>query len=116
MTADRELPLPPGRSGLPFLGELPLMLRDAYGFVEERAVRLGPIFRTRILGRPTAVITGADASGEFIDSAHVQRKGAMVPHIQELFGGNALPTLDGEEHLERKRAVLAGFTRDALTA
>jgi cytochrome P450 len=108
--------LPPGKTGLPFLGETLAFLKNGFGFVEERAGKLGPIFRTRILGRETAVISGADASGEFIDPAHVQRSGAMVPHIQELFGGDALPTLDGERHLERKRAVLAGFTRDALTA
>jgi cytochrome P450 len=40
----------------------------------------------------------------------------MLPHIQALFGGRALPVLDGEEHRERKAFVMAAFTRDALTS
>jgi cytochrome P450 len=115
MSADRELPLPPGRSGPPLLGELPLMLRDAYGFVEERAQKHGPIFRTRILGRPTAVITGADANGRFIDEDDIQRAHAMPAHVESLFGGpGVLPLLDGEAHRARKRVIMAAFTREAI--
>ena len=107
--------LPPGSSGIPVLGETLTFLKNGFAFVEERVQKLGPVFRTRILGRPTVVIVGPDASGEFINDAHVQRAGAMPPHIQTLFGGQALPILDGEQHLERKRFVLAAFTREALT-
>jgi cytochrome P450 len=62
------------------------------------------------------VIVGPTASGEFINSEHVQRGGAMPPHIQTLFGGRCLPVLDGAEHLERKRFVLAAFTEEALAS
>lgn len=109
-------PLPEGRSGLPLLGETLVFLKNGFGFVEERTRRFGPIFRTRLLGREAAVIVGPDASGEFINDRHVQREGAMPPHIQELFGGRALPILDGAEHLERKHFVLAAFGRDALVS
>jgi cytochrome P450 len=109
-------PLPAGKSGLPLLGETLTFIRNGFGFVEERARRYGPIFRTRILGRDTAIIVGPDASGEFINTRHVQREGAMLPHIQELFGGRALPVLDGEEHSERKHFVLAAFGRDAVAS
>jgi cytochrome P450 len=111
-----EAPLPPGRRGLPFLGEITKFLADGFGFVEERTRRLGPVFKTRILGRPTAVIVGPDAAGRFIDESHVQREGAMLPHIQTLFGGRSLPVLDGEEHRERKAFVMSAFTREALAA
>jgi cytochrome P450 len=106
--------LPPGTTGVPFLGEVTELLKDGFGFVEGRAERLGPIFKTKILGRPTAVIVGPDASGQFIDESKVQREGGMLPHIQALFGGRALPVLDGEEHRERKAFVMSAFTRDAL--
>lgn len=106
--------LPPGRTGLPFLGEVSDLLKDGFGFVEGRTERLGSVFKTKILGRPTAVIVGPDASGQFIDESKIQREGGMLPHIQALFGGRALPVLDGEEHRERKAFVMAAFTRDAL--
>jgi len=109
-------PLPPGRPGLPLLGRTLAFLKNGFGFVEEGTRRFGPIFRTRILGRETAVIVGPDASGEFIEPRDVQREGAMVPHVQELMGGRALPVLDGPEHFERKHFVLAAFSRDALVS
>jgi len=109
-----KLPLPPGKSGLPYLGELPEILKDGFGFVEERARRYGSVFRTKILGQPTAVITGPDASAKFIDENDIQRAGAMPAHVQTLFGGRALPVLDGAEHHERKAFIMAAFTHDAL--
>lgn len=109
-----QVSVPPGNPGLPLLGETLAFLKDGFNFVEERARRFGPIFRTRILGRETAVIVGPEASGKFIDPRDVQRKDAMVPHVQELMGGHALPVLDGPEHFERKHFVLAAFSRDAL--
>jgi cytochrome P450 len=38
----------------------------------------------------------------------------MPPHIEALFGGRALPLLDGQEHRDRKRLVMAAFTEEAL--
>jgi cytochrome P450 len=109
-------PLPPGSNGLPLLGETLRFLRDGFGFVEERARRHGPIFRTHILGRPTAVITGPDATALFIDARKVQREGAMPANIQLLFGGRALPVLDGDVHRERKHFIMAAFSHDAITS
>ncbi|HXU60388.1 MAG TPA: cytochrome P450, partial [Polyangia bacterium] len=79
-------PLPPGTTGLPYLGEVNTFLADGFAFVEERVRKYGPVFKTKILGRPTAVIVGPDAAGQFIDETKVQRSGAMLPHVQTLFG------------------------------
>jgi len=112
-----ELPLPPGRTGLPLLGEAPRLMKDAYGFVEAGARRYGPIFRTSFLGKPTAIITGPDANGKFIDAEDVQRAGAMPPHVEALFGGNdLLPLLDGEPHRLRKHFIMAAFSHEALAS
>ncbi len=119
MSADvdlAKLSLPPGTTGLPYFGEMSQLLRDGFGFVEERTKKYGPVFRTKILGRPTAVISGPDASEAFIDQAHIQRAGAMPAHIQTLFGGSSLPVLDGAEHVERKAFVMSAFTHEALAS
>ncbi len=60
------------------------------------------------------MITGPDATALFIDSRKVQREDAMPSHIQALFGGHALPVLDGDVHRERKHFIMAGFTREAI--
>lgn len=109
-------PLPPGKTGAPYLGEVTKFLADGFAFVEERVRKYGPVFKTKILGRSTAVIVGPDAAGQFIDQSKIQRSGAMLPHVQTLFGGHSLPVLDGDEHRERKAFVMAAFTREALAA
>jgi cytochrome P450 len=109
-------PLPPGDTGLPVLGETLTLLKDGFAFVEAGARKHGPIFKTRLFGRDTAVITGPEASALFIDATRVQRTGAMPPHIETLFAGRSLPLLDGEEHRDRKHFVMAGFSREALAS
>ena len=109
--------LPPGGGlGLPIIGETGKLLKNGFAFVEAGARKHGPIFQASLFGRPTAVITGPDASGLFIDPSRVQRSGSMPPHIQTLFAGRSLPLLDGEEHRDRKRLVMAAFTREALAS
>jgi cytochrome P450 len=112
--SESEAPLPPGRDGPPLLGETLVLLRDPFGFVERRAQKFGPVFRTRVLGRPTAVITGPDATAKFIDGDDVQRAGAMPANIQTLFGGRTLPVLDGDAHRTRKQTIMAAFALDAV--
>ena len=102
--------------GLPLLGETLGALKNGFAFVEAGARRHGPIFKTNLFGRKTAVITGPEATALFIDSSRVQRAGAMPPHIQTLFAGASLPLLDGQEHRDRKSLVMAGFTREALAS
>ena len=109
-------PLPPGRNGIPLLGETLAFAKNPFRFIEERLTAYGRIFRSNVLGRKTVVVAGADAAGRFIDPSIVMREGSMPPHVQELFGGRSLPLLDGEVHAERKRTVLQAFTREALAA
>ncbi|HEV2719463.1 MAG TPA: cytochrome P450, partial [Thermoanaerobaculia bacterium] len=109
-------PLPPGRGGLPLLGETLAFAKNPFRFVEERLAAHGRIFRTRVLGRNTAVLAGPEAAARFIDGSVVMREGSMPPHVQELFGGRSLPLLDGDVHAARKRVVLQAFTREALAA
>lgn len=108
--------LPPGSEGFPLVGETLSFAKNPFGFIDDRLATHGRIFRSRILGRKTVVLAGADAAGLFIDAGIVMREGAMPPHVQELFGGRSLPLLDGEVHAARKRAVLQGFSREALAS
>jgi cytochrome P450 len=109
--------LPPGRDGLPLLGETLDFAKNPFGFIQKRlSANGGRVFRSHVLGRKTAVIAGADAAGRFIDSSTVMREGSMPPHVQELFGGRSLPLLDGEVHAARKLEVLKAFSREALAS
>src|SRR6266545_1498875 len=109
-------PLPPGRGGIPLLGETLAFAKNPFRFIEERLAAHGRVFRTNVLGRKTVVVAGPEAAGRFIDGSVVMREGSMPPHVQELFGGRSLPLLDGEVHAARKSIVLQAFTRGAMAA
>jgi cytochrome P450 len=109
-----ELPLPPGKTGLPLIGQTLTFLKDGLGFVDRGIAAHGPIFKTSLLGRKAAVICGPDATQLFNDDARVMRQGGMPANIETLFAGRVLPVLDGDAHRERKHFVLAAFQAEAL--
>src|SRR5712671_1251183 len=111
-----ETPLPPGNDGLPLVGETLTFAKNPFRFIEERLAVHGRIFRSNVLGRKTAVVAGPEAAAHFIDPALIMREGAMPPHVQELFGGRSLPSLDGEVHSTRKKLVSQAFNRAAMAA
>lgn len=107
--------LPPGSSGLPLLGETLAFAKDIFGFIHSRTQAHGPVFRSHILGTPTAFISGPEVCEAWLDEKQVQREGAFPAPIQELFGGaGILPLMDGAPHRARKELMLAAFTREAL--
>ena len=55
------LPLPPGRSGLPLLGEVLAFARDPYDFYESRFRAHGPVFRTKFFRDPVVCLQGHEA-------------------------------------------------------
>jgi cytochrome P450 len=111
-----ETPQPPGHSGLPLLGETLSFAKNPFRFIEDRLALHGRIFRSNVLGRKAAVVSGPEAAGHFIDPNVIKREGAMPPHVQELFGGRSLPSLDGEVHSTRKKLVNQAFNRAAMAA
>ena len=100
---------PAGSDGLPLIGETLSFAKNPFRFIEERLSRHGRIFRSTVLGRKTAVIAGPEAAAKFTDADLVMREGSMPPHVQELFGGRSLPSLDGEAHRTRKKIINQAF-------
>ncbi len=116
MTAPQSGKLPPGSTGLPGLGESLSFLKDPYAFVRTRELQHGPVFKTSLFGKKTAVIIGREAAARYIDAALVEREGSQPQPIFRLFAGPSVPHLDGAAHAARKKTLLQAFTRDALTA
>jgi cytochrome P450 len=110
------IPLPPGTIGLPLLGETLAFANNPFAFIHQRRARFGDVFRTSILGNPTVFFVGPKLAETFIDPTKIQREGAMPANIMALFGGNPdiVPLLDGEAHAQRKRSLLAAFSREAV--
>jgi hypothetical protein len=77
-----ETPRPPGRNGLPLLGETLSFAKNPFRFIEERLSTHGRIFRSHMLGRNAVIVAGPEAAGQFIDPNVIMREGAMPPHVQ----------------------------------
>lgn len=108
------LPLPPGGRWFPLIGETLSFLASPFDFVDRRVRSHGPIFRTHLLGKSTVILAGGETASVFADEKTCVRDGSMPEHVRQLFNGRSLPLLDGDEHLARKRQVLAALVPEAL--
>ena len=106
--------LPPGSLGLPILGETLSFLLDPQ-FIEKRYRQYGPIFKSRILGRPTVYMVGPEAA-EFVLSSHMEHfswREGWPGNFKQLLG-ESLFLQDGEEHRQKRRLMMPAFHGQAL--
>jgi retinoid hydroxylase len=109
------LPLPPGKSGLPWIGETISFLTDP-DFATKRRQQYGAIFRTHIIGRPTVVMSGA-AANKFILSTHFDKfswRDGWPDNFKELLGAS-LFLQEGAEHQRNRKLLMPAFHGKALT-
>ncbi|MDO5512106.1 cytochrome P450 [Corynebacterium sp.] len=98
-------------------------LRSGYLFASRLRKKAGvaatshaPVSLT-LLGKTSHLVRGAEGVRLFYDSSRIKRDGAMPKFIQvPLFGNGAVHTLDGEEHLVRKKAMADLAYDDARVA
>ncbi len=112
--APENFPLPPGRSGLPLLGETLEFLRSSRTFSERRQRQYGPVFRTHVLGSPTVFLVGPEAMQWIFAGEGKYLKNRWSPGIRRLLGAHCLSLLEGDEHLERRRLLAPHFSYAAM--
>lgn len=107
-------PLPPGSFGLPVIGETLQFLRDR-DFAIKRQKQYGPMFKTKILNRPTVIMVGPEAN-RFILSTHMEhfswREG--WPGTFKTLLGRSLFLMEGEEHRRNRKLLMPAFHGPAL--
>lgn len=112
----RTLPLPPGRLGLPWIGETVAIARTNHGFYEDRFAKYGPIFKTRLFGVNFVVVSGSEAFHQFSTDPRIERGSTDPVSVEQIFL-RSLALEDGEEHHRRKDVMLHGIrTREAINA
>jgi cytochrome P450 len=107
--------LPPGRDGLPWLGETVSFMRDLEGFHRERIMRHGAIFRTHLLGKPTITVTGYEACLFVLTKAtpHLNWSDGWPKTFHDLLG-RSLFVQDGEEHKQKRKLLMNAFSGPAM--
>jgi len=106
--------LPPGDTG-GLLGGTFSFIENPWAFFEKNKEAYGPVFKSKILGKKVAFLSGPEAMSLFLDEQNVSRAGAHPPHVVKLFGGQNVAMLDGEQHRPLKLLTMNAFNRSALT-
>src|SRR5206468_57057 len=81
--------LPPGRMGLPFLGEALKFLKDPFAFTLERTRKHGNVWKTRILGDTVVFFAGPKAFTVFMNPDNFTRQSGSPKFLQQLLHPDA---------------------------
>ena len=108
--------LPPGRTGLPLIGETLPFVRNPYRFLEDRHARRGNVFRSNVVGRRVVFLAGIEGAEAFYDPENITREDAHPFLLVDMFGGRNFEMYDGPKHLALKTIALDAFDDRALAA
>jgi cytochrome P450 len=105
--------LPPGRTGLPFVGEwFQILFNPRFG--AERRAEFGNVSRTRLFRRDMALLSGPDNNLLVFRGEHKLVEATWPASTLALLGPNTLSTQEGELHLRRRRLLAQAFRPKAL--
>ncbi|MBW4442371.1 MAG: cytochrome P450 [Plectolyngbya sp. WJT66-NPBG17] len=106
--------LPPGRSGLPIVGESISYLRDPARFIQQRQQQYGNIFKTHLFGRPTIALIGADAARFLFANEGQRLEMTNTPNFEALLGVHSIGVKTGSAHQVLRKQLFQAFQPRAL--
>ncbi|GAB4533807.1 MAG: cytochrome P450 [Pleurocapsa sp.] len=119
MTVTKEelnsLPLPPGKTGLPLIGETLEFLKDP-NFNSKRLAQYGKIYQTNIFGKPTAIMVGAEANTFLFRNENKYVVSTWPQSTRILLGKSSLAVSSGEVHTSRRKLLYQAFQPRALAS
>ncbi|CAN1158883.1 Cytochrome P450 87A3 [Linum perenne] len=106
--------LPPGSSGLPFVGEtfqffVPYTSADISPFVTKRVERYGPVFRTNLIGHPIVVSTDPEINAFVFKKDEELFKTWYTDSFGNIMGNDGLMYLQGSVHKYLRNLTLHEF-------
>ena len=108
-------PLPPGRLGLPWLGETVAIARSNHGFYEDHFDKYGPIFKTRLFGVNFVVVSGAQAFHQFNTDPRIERGSTDPVSVEQIFR-ELEATATKKQQAKAKANAAKARTRDSMQA
>ncbi|MBW4593003.1 MAG: cytochrome P450 [Brasilonema angustatum HA4187-MV1] len=111
--AQTSLPLPPGKLGLPFIGETISFLREP-DFAQKRQERYGSIFKSHLFGRPTVFLIGAEAIRFLLTNENQYFTINWTYSTRVLLGPTSLSVQTGTKHQQRRKLLSQAFQPRAL--
>lgn len=106
--------LPPGRFGLPVVGETLEFFRDP-DFAAKRHQEYGEIFKTKLFGQPTIIVKGSRANVFVLTHEPENFTVSWPKSTQKLLGKNSLSVQLDEVHRSRRKILAQAFMPRALS-
>lgn len=102
--------LPPGDTGLPFIGEALNLMKDPVAFSASRHQKYGSIFKTCVFGQPIIYVSGAKACQFVLSHEDEYFENKMLPNIEALIGKSSVTVQTGKKHQERRKVLRKVFS------
>jgi cytochrome P450 len=106
--------LPPGRLGLPIVGESISYLRDPARFMQQRQQQYGSIFKTHLFGRPTIALIGAEAARFLFANDGQRLEMTNTSTFEALLGVHSIGVKTGSAHQVLRKQLFQAFQPRAL--
>lgn len=107
--------LPPGKFGLPLVGETFEFFRDNK-FAQKRHQRYGNVFKSQILGSRTIFLRGPDANQFVLTHENQYFQVKWPPSTRALLGSLSLALQTGGTHQSRRKLLAQAFMPRALSS
>ncbi|NET62475.1 MAG: cytochrome P450 [Symploca sp. SIO2E6] len=111
----QSLPLPPGKLGLPLIGETISFLTDG-NFAKKRLAKYGPVFKTKLFGNPTVMMVGAEANQFLFQNENQYVVSTWPKSTSTLLGPASLAVQTGGFHQKRRKLLSQAFQPRALAS
>jgi retinoid hydroxylase len=105
--------VPPGKLGLPVIGETIAFFSDRE-FALRRHERYGPVFKTSIFGQTTVFLQGAEGNRFILTNENDYFQVAWPPSVRQLLGASSLALQTGHQHVSRRKILAQAFQPRAL--
>ncbi|KAJ1434124.1 Cytochrome P450 [Sesbania bispinosa] len=110
----RQLPLPPGSMGWPYIGEtFQMYSQDPNVFFANKIKRFGSMFKSHILGCPCVMISSPEAAKFVLNKAQLF-KPTFPASKERMLGKQAIFFHQGVYHANLRRLVLRTFMPQAI--
>ncbi|XP_047342139.1 abscisic acid 8'-hydroxylase CYP707A2-like [Impatiens glandulifera] len=111
----RRLPLPPGSTGWPYIGEtFQLYSKNPNAFLSYKITKFGSIFKTHILGCPCVMISSPEATKLVLVSRAKLFRPTFPTSKMRMLGRQAIFFHEGDYHTKLRRLVIRSFTPESV--
>ena len=111
----KSLPLPPGKLGLPIIGQNRVFQQNSPNYREYLYQKYGAIAKTRIFGQNYIYLQEYEAIKFVLANEDKYFVNTTFPNSKKIFGETHIGMLTGEKHKERRRLLAQALKNKALS-